>query len=45
MLLGVDPRIDAATVFAVMQWEYKPTLLDGVPVPVIIDLPFNYRMK
>ena len=36
------PLLDAAAVAAVRQWEYVPTLLNGVPVPVIVTVVVNY---
>jgi protein TonB len=45
VLRGVDPRLDAAAVFAVTQWEYTPTLLNGVPVPVLMTVTVNYRLN
>jgi len=35
------PLLDAAAVEAVKQWEYTPTLLNGVPVPVIMTVTVN----
>ncbi len=42
ILHGGRPFDDAA-VRAVRQWEYAPTLLEGVPIPVVIrvDVPFD----
>jgi protein TonB len=42
---GVDPRLDAAALQAVTQWEYTPALLDGVPVPVIMAVTVNFRLS
>ena len=35
--------IDAA-VEAVRQWAYSPTLLDGIPVPVIVTVTVNFEL-
>jgi TonB family protein len=37
------PLLDQAALDAVRQWEYEPTLLNGVPVPVImtVTVPFS----
>ena len=40
----VDPGLDLSALFAVSQWRYTPTLLDGVPVPVIMMVTVNYRL-
>ena len=45
VLRGVDPRLDAAALQAVTQWEYTPTLLDGEPVPVVMTVTVNYRLN
>jgi protein TonB len=44
VLRGV-PLLDEAAVTAVRQWEYTPTLLDGVPVPVIMTVTVNFRLS
>jgi len=31
------PMLDAAALDAVRQWGYTPTLLNGVPVPVVMS--------
>jgi len=39
------PReLRAAAVAAVRRWVYKPTLLDGVPVPVIITVTVDFKI-
>jgi protein TonB len=30
---------------AVMQWMYKPTLLNGEPVPVVTQIDVNYTLS
>ena len=30
---------------AVKQWEYTPTLLNGVPVPVIMTVTVNFALQ
>ena len=37
------PLLDAAAVTAVKQWKYTPTLLNGVPVPVIMTVTVNFQ--
>jgi hypothetical protein len=43
VLRGI-PLLDAAAVDAVRQWEYTPTLLNGVPVPVIMTVTVNFKL-
>jgi periplasmic protein TonB len=44
VLRGV-PVLDEAAVVAVKQWAYAPTLLDGVPVPVIMTVTVSFNLK
>ena len=44
VLRGI-PLLDAAAVDAVRQWVYTPTLLNGVPVPVIMTVTVNFRLS
>jgi TonB family protein len=37
------PMLDQAALDAVRQWEYKPTLLNGVAVPVIMTVTINFK--
>ena len=37
------PLLDDAAVTAVKQWKYTPTLLNGVPVPVIMTVTVNFQ--
>jgi TonB family protein len=36
------PQLDQAAVDAVRQWEFTPTVLNGVPVPVIITVTVSF---
>jgi len=36
------PLLDQAALDAVMKWEYSPTLLNGVPVPVVMTVTINF---
>jgi protein TonB len=38
------PLLDQAAIDAVMQWEFTPTLLNGVPVPVIMTVTVNFTL-
>ena len=44
ILRGI-PLLDQAGVDAVKQWQYTPTLLNGVPVPVIMTVTVNFRLN
>ena len=36
------PMLDEAALAAVRQWEYLPTMLNGVPVPVLVTVTVNF---
>jgi protein TonB len=44
-LLRSMPLLDQAALDAVRQWRYTPTLLDGVPVTVIITVTVQFTLK
>jgi protein TonB len=39
------PLLDDAALEAVKQWEYTPTLLNGVAVPVIMTVTVNFALQ
>ena len=39
------PLLDQAALDAVRQWEYTPTLLNGVPVPVVVTVTINFTRQ
>lgn len=39
------PLLDAAAVEAVKQWEFTPSVLNGVPVPVIMTVTVNFTLQ
>lgn len=39
------PLLDAAAIEAVRQWQYTPTLLNGVAVPVIMTVTVNFTLR
>jgi protein TonB len=43
-VLQGDSPFDKAALEAVRQWAYTPTLLDGVPVPVIMTITVNFQL-
>lgn len=44
VLRGI-PLLDQSAIDAVKQWQYTPTLLNGVPVPVIMTVTVNFRLN
>ena len=44
VLRGI-PLLDQAAIDAVKQWIYTPTLLNGVPVPVIMTVTVNFKFQ
>jgi protein TonB len=43
VLRGV-PLLDQSAIDAVKQWVYEPTMLNGVPVPVIMTVTVSYKL-
>jgi protein TonB len=39
------PLLDQAALDAVRQWRYEPTLLNGVPTPVIMTVTVNFALQ
>jgi protein TonB len=39
------PLFDAAALDAVRTWQYRPTLIDGVPVPVLMTVTVNFTLR
>jgi TonB family protein len=39
------PMLDQAALDAVRQWEYTPTLLNGVPVPILVTVTVNFTRQ
>lgn len=44
-LLRSIPLLDGAAIEAVKQWQYEPTLLNGVAVPVITTVTVNFTLR
>jgi TonB family protein len=38
------PMLEAAAVDAVKKWEFKPTLVNGKPTPVIMAVAVNFKL-
>ncbi len=43
-VLRSKPLLDEAALAAVRQWEFTPTTLNGVPVPVIMTVTVNFTL-
>jgi len=43
-VLRLLPVFDDAAVAAVKQWVYAPTLLNGVPVSIVMDVTVRLRL-
>jgi protein TonB len=43
-VLRSKPMLDEAALMAVRQWRYTPTLLNGVPVRVLMTITFNFQL-
>jgi len=44
LLRGVHPVLDVEAMRTVSRWVYSPTLLGGVPVPVIMTVTVNFKL-
>jgi protein TonB len=45
MVLRGIPVLDEAALEAVRQWVYTPTLLNGVPTPIIMTVTVRFRLQ
>lgn len=43
-VLRSEPLLDEAAVQAVRQWRYTPTLLNGIPVPVLMTITVKFSL-
>jgi periplasmic protein TonB len=39
------PLLDSAAIAAVKDWRYTPTLLNGVPVSVLMTITVNFKLQ
>ena len=39
------PLLDQAAIDAVKQWQYEPTLMNGVAIPVIMTVTVNFSLR
>jgi periplasmic protein TonB len=44
-VLRSRPLLDEAALVAVRQWRYTPSLLNGVPVPVVMTVTVNFTLR
>lgn len=44
-ILKSVPLLGQAALDAVRQWKYTPTLLNGVPVPIVMTVTVNFRLR
>ena len=44
-VLRGQPLLDQAALDAVKQWQFTPTLLNNVPVPVIMTVTVNFTLQ
>jgi TonB family protein len=44
IMKGVVKMLDEAAIGAVRNWVYTPTLVDGIPVPVIMTVTVTFRL-
>ena len=44
-VLRSKPLLDEAALTAVRQWEFSPTMLNGVPVPIIMTVTVNFTLR
>lgn len=44
-VLRSEPMLDQAAIDAVMQWRFTPTLLNGVPVPIIMSVTVHFTLR
>jgi protein TonB len=43
-LLRSIPLLDEAALVAVRQWKFSPTLLNGMPVPIVMTVTVNFAL-
>jgi protein TonB len=44
-VLRPNPLLDGAALDAVRRWEFTPTLLNGVPVAVVMTVTVDFRLR
>jgi protein TonB len=44
-VLRSSPLLDAAALDAVRQWEFTPTLLNGIPIAIVMTVTVDFRLR
>ena len=44
-VIGSVPQLDDAALAAVRQWEYAPTILNGVATPIVMTVKVNFALS
>ncbi|HXV63075.1 MAG TPA: energy transducer TonB, partial [Vicinamibacteria bacterium] len=44
-VLRSRPLLDESAIDAVKQWKYEPTLLNGVPVPIVMTVTVTFQLS
>lgn len=44
-IMRSQPLLDQAAIDAVRQWRFTPTLLNGMPVPVLMTVTVNFQLQ
>jgi protein TonB len=44
-VLRSRPLLDEAALAAVRQWKFTPTLLNGIPIPVVMTVTVNFTLR
>ena len=45
ILRSANPLLNAAALDAVRQWEYTPTLLNGIPMAIVMTVTVDFRLR
>jgi protein TonB len=45
VLRSANPLLNTAALDAVRQWEYTPTLLNGIPVAIVMTVTVDFRLR
>jgi TonB family protein len=45
VLRAIDPALNAAALEAVTQWEFAPTMLDDMPMAIIMSVTVNFSIQ
>ena len=45
MLRTLIPALDVSAVLAVLRWQFEPTTVDAMPVPVLTTVTVNFMLR